>query len=107
MPTLPTVQPAASPSTFDGDVRAASKNALKLGLSLMATWGIALGIRILLPRRLGPELFGAFQFADAITSGLFVLVSLNVETYVRKEVATQRERASDFFGGLMLLQSGM
>jgi O-antigen/teichoic acid export membrane protein len=89
---------------FDAHVLAAVRNTAKLGLSLIGTWGVALVVRIMLPRRLGPALFGAFQFADAFTSGLFIFASLGVETYVRKEVATRREHASDFYGGLLMLR---
>jgi O-antigen/teichoic acid export membrane protein len=80
------------------------RNAAKLGASLLATWTVALGVRILLPRYLGPAAFGMFQFADAFTMTAFVLTGLGVETYVRKEVATRSMHASEFFGGTLLIQ---
>ena len=95
---------APAPATFDSDVATALRNAAKLGLSLVGTWGVALVVRVVLPRQLGPTLFGGFQFADAFTSGIFVLAGLGVETYVRKEVATRREHATDFYGGLLLMR---
>jgi len=64
---------------------------------LLFTWSIALGIRVILPRHLGPSLFGTLQFADAFASTFFVLVSLGMETYIRKEVAVRPEHASDFY----------
>ena len=91
----------------ESDVVIAVRNATKLGLSLMGTWGIALVVRVFLPRRLGPSLFGAYQFADSFTNGLFILGSLGIETYVRKELATRREQASEFFGGVALLRIGI
>jgi lipopolysaccharide/colanic/teichoic acid biosynthesis glycosyltransferase/O-antigen/teichoic acid export membrane protein len=90
--------------SFDADVTTSVRNAVKLSLSLLATWGIGLVVRILMPRQLGPALYGTFQFADAFTSGLFILVGFGIDTYVRKEVATRREHASTFFGGLLVLQ---
>ncbi len=89
---------------LDADVVAALRNATKLGLSLVCTWGVALVVRVLLPRHLGPSLFGTFQFADAFTSGLFVLASLGIETYVRREVAVRREHAGEFYGGVLALR---
>ncbi|AHG87675.1 polysaccharide biosynthesis protein [Gemmatirosa kalamazoonensis] len=95
---------ASATSSFDSDVVAALRNATKLGLSLVAMWGVQLVIRVFLPRWLGPELFGSFQFADAFTSGLFVLAGLGVETYIRKEVSTRREHAGDFVAGLVVVR---
>jgi O-antigen/teichoic acid export membrane protein len=80
------------------------RNTLALGGSLVATWTVALGVRLVLPRHLGPESFGAFQFADAFTTAFFVVTSLGVETYIRKEISTRKEHASDFVGGLIVLR---
>ena len=41
-----------------GDALLAFRNAVKLGGSLLLTWGIALGVRLLMPRYLGPDAFG-------------------------------------------------
>jgi O-antigen/teichoic acid export membrane protein len=106
---VPAAPSAAAPrpatgSEFDHDVLHAVRNAAKLGLSLVATWGIALVVKILLPRQVGPGQFGAFNFADAVTSGTFVFASLGIDTWVRKEVATRREQAVGFHGGLLLLR---
>jgi O-antigen/teichoic acid export membrane protein len=83
----------------------AVKNALTLGTGLLFTWSIALGIRVILPRHLGPSLFGTLQFADAFASTFFVLVSLGMETYIRKEVAVRPEHASDFYGGAVVVRT--
>ncbi len=87
-----------------GDVWRALRDAAKLGGSLVGTWAVGLAVRIVLPRHLGPAAFGGFQFADAFTSTIFIVASLGLDTYVRKEVATRREHASDFFGGTLLLR---
>lgn len=100
-PTADTATPTAS---LRRDVRRALRDASKLGSSLLGTWAIALGVRIYMPRFLGPAAFGGFQFADAFTTALFVLAGLGIETYTRKEIATRREHASDFFGGTLLLR---
>jgi O-antigen/teichoic acid export membrane protein len=98
--------PASSPALGSAhhEALAAARNAIKLGGSLVATWGIALGIRMLLPRFLGPDLFGPLNFADAFTTGACVVLTLGVDTYVRKEVPLRPEHASDFFGGVVVLR---
>jgi O-antigen/teichoic acid export membrane protein len=86
------------------DVMQSLRNAAMLGTSLLATWAVALVVRIFLPRHLGPEAFGAFQFADAFTVTLFAATGLGIEMYVRKEVATRPAHASDFFAGTLLMR---
>ena len=57
----------------------AIRNAFTLGGALVFTWGIALGIRIVVPRHLGPTAFGELNFADAFTSMFFVMLDLGLE----------------------------
>ena len=82
----------------------AIRNAIKLGASLAFTWGIALAIRLLLPRYLGPIRFGTLSFADGFTSASFIVLGLGAEAYIRKEVAVRPRHASDFFGGTFVLR---
>ena len=86
------------------DVHRSLGVAAKLGSAQLITWIIGVGVRIYLPRHLGPDAFGGYQFADAFTTTVFLLASLGVDTYILKEVATRREHASDFFGGILLLR---
>jgi len=83
------------------------RNALKLGASLTVTYGLALAARVVLPRYLGPEAFGSYNWADATAATFFVLTTLGLDTYIRKEVSVRREHASEFFGGTLLLQFAM
>jgi len=78
----------------------AIRNALTLGGALILTWSIALGIRVVLPRHLGPVLFGTLNFAEAFSATCFVVLGLGIDQYVRKEVAVHPEHASDFYGGV-------
>jgi O-antigen/teichoic acid export membrane protein len=91
-------------SSSRADTTLAVKNAVKLFGSLMVTWGIALGVRLMLPRYLGPQAFGVVNFADAFASTLFVLAGFGVETYIRKEVSVRSQHASEFFGGVTALR---
>jgi O-antigen/teichoic acid export membrane protein len=82
----------------------AIRNALKLGGSLIFTWSIALAIRLLLPRFLGPSRFGSLNFADAFTTAFFITLNFGSDAYIRKEVAVRPSHASDFFGGMFALR---
>jgi O-antigen/teichoic acid export membrane protein len=79
-------------------------NAVKLCASLLATWAVALAIRFVLPRQLGPEQYGTYSFAAAFAASAFVLTTLGTETYVQKEVALRPAHASDFMGGILAVR---
>ena len=77
---------------------------MKLGGSLLVTYGIALVMRMVLPRYLGPEGFGRYNWADGFSGAFFVLSALGLDVYIRKEVSVRKDHASEFFGGTLLLQ---
>ncbi len=85
----------------------ALRNVFKLGGSLLLTWGIAIAMRLVLPRYLGPTRFGMLTFADAFTAALLVALGLGVDVYVRKHVSVRPEHASDFFGGTLLIRASL
>jgi len=89
------------------EIHLAFVNAVKLGSSLLLTWSIALVTRLYIPRFLGPERFGALNFADAFTATAFVALGLGIDIYVRKEIAVRPEHASDFVGGIVALRIAM
>ncbi|WP_434385357.1 flippase [Melittangium boletus] len=94
----------AEPAPPAADAHTSLRNALKLGGSLLVTYGIALVMRMVLPRYLGPEGFGRYNWADGFSGAFFVLSALGLDVYIRKEVSVRREHASEFFGGTLLLQ---
>lgn len=96
-----------SPGSRANDTLVAIRSALTLGGSLLFTWGIALAMRLLLPRHLGPDRLGTLTFADSFTATLFVALGLGADVYVRKEVAVRPDHASDFFGGTLVLRAAM
>ncbi len=100
-------QTAAVPAHSAREAQLAIWNTLKLSSSLILTWGVALGVRALLPRYLGPAQFGAYSFAEAVAMTFFVFCSLGVETYVQKEIPVRPEHASEFFGGILALRLAM
>lgn len=85
----------------------ALRNAVKLGGSLIITYGIGLAVRFFLPRYLGPEIFGQYSWSDGFTSLFFVVATLGIETYIRKEVSVRPAHATDFYGGIFVLRVGM
>lgn len=85
------------------DMKVATLSATQLGLGLLGSWIIGLAIRLALPRWLGPEQFGILQFADVFTTTVLILTTLGADTYIRKEVATRPQHATDFFGGTLLI----
>jgi O-antigen/teichoic acid export membrane protein len=95
----PSISAAARAETF-----LAARNALKLGASLVCTWGTALMVKLLVPRHLGPDAFGALSFADAFTATFFVALALGIDLYIRKEVSVRLQHAADFFGGTVALR---
>ena len=82
----------------------AIRNALTLGGALLMTWTIGLSMRVAIPRHLGPTAFGTISWADAFTTTLFVILSLGLDAYIRKEVAVRPEHASDFYGGAIVVR---
>ena len=97
-------QQAAIPAHGVREAQLAIWNTLKLASSLTLTWGVALGVRALLPRYLGPARYGAYSFAEAVAMSFFVFCSLGVETYVQKEIPVRPEHASEFFGGILAVR---
>jgi O-antigen/teichoic acid export membrane protein len=85
----------------------AIKNAFTLGGALIFTWSIGLAIRVVLPRHLGPTLFGSLNWAEAFTATFFVVLGLGMDQYIRKEVAVRPEIASEFYGGAFLVRMAM
>ncbi len=91
-----------TPPSVAHETRIALRNAAMLTLSLVGTLGVAVAVRIWMPRFLGPESFGRLAFAEDFATAALFLTSLGVEVYIKKEVAIRPSHASDFFGGLIL-----
>lgn len=93
--------PAPSLSSRNDHLEAL-RNGLKLGGSLFLTLALSFGVKLFLPRYLGPELFGPLNFAEAFTTSFFVVLGLGLDVYVRKEVTLRHAHAMDFFGGIFV-----
>lgn len=96
---------ARTDSNSEGHV--AARNALALGTSLAMTTGIALMIRLLVPRFLGPAGFGEFRLAESLAEMLFVILTLGVDMHLRREAAIDSTRARRYLSGLTVLRVGL
>lgn len=87
------------------DIAVAVRNTLKLGSSLLITWGVAMIVRLQVPAHLGPVRQGHFGFAESFAAMFFTTLHLGVDTYVMKEVSIRPKHASDFIGGIFALRA--
>ena len=97
-------RPGEQPLDARTDVARALRIAFKLGGSLIATWGVSLAGRLVLPRSLGPAGFGIYNFADAFSTTCFIALTLGVDPYIHKEIPVRLGHASDFIGGVFVLR---
>ena len=65
----------------------AARNALTLGSALALTSAMALAIRLLIPRFLGPAAFGELRLAESFAEMLFVILTFGVDMQLRREAA--------------------
>lgn len=83
----------------------AARNAMIVGASLLVTWSLALIVRLLLPRHLGPDLLGEYTFADALAMNGMTFLGLGIDSYIQKEIPKRQEHAGDFFLGVQTLRA--
>lgn len=99
--TAPGGEPEAAPPVHH-EGATALRNALKLGSSLVLTWGVALVTLKVLPNYLGRSSFGSYTVGDQWGQCLAAFLTLGADTYISREVAVRPKHASDFFGALLL-----
>ncbi len=79
-------------------------HALRLGASLAVTTAVALGVRLLVPRVLGPGDFGELRLAESYADLLLVLLTFGIDSQLRREAATDPARTLRSLGGLTVLR---
>lgn len=97
--------PAGTAAHREGEGALALRNALKLGTSLLLTWGVALVVAFKLPKYLGPVAYSFYQFGDSYAMSAAVFLSLGIDTYISREIAVRPEHASEFFGGVLVARA--
>lgn len=86
------------------DAVMAARHALTLGSSLMMGLAIGMVVRLFVPRALGPDAFGELRFAESAAEMIFVILSLGVDSVIRREVAVFPNRVKNYIWGLTLLR---
>ncbi len=89
------------PPTAHDETTLALRNAAMLLVSLAGTLAVAVAVRIWMPRFLGPDSFGVLHFAEELAAACLFFTTLGIDTYIKRDVATNPAHASDFFGGLL------
>lgn len=89
------------------EISLAVRNAVKLMASFGVTLAVAFVVRFWIPRFLGPEAFGILHFSEQFAMTMFFIVTFGTDVYIRKEVASRPDHASEFFGGLLLFRLGL
>ncbi|MBX3202443.1 MAG: flippase [Labilithrix sp.] len=95
----------AAPHESSSEGATALRNGLRLGVSLLLTWGVALVITFTLPKYLGPLFWGYYKYGFEYAATLAVFVGFGVDTYISREVAVRPKHASDFFGGVVAVRT--
>jgi len=90
--------------TPQGESVVAARNALALGSALAATGTIALLIRLLIPRFLGPGAFGELRLAESFAEMLFIVLTFGVDLQLRREAALDSSKVTGYLGGLTVLR---
>lgn len=93
-----------SAASARGESVVAARNALSLGSSLAVTGSMALLIRMMVPRLLGPGAFGEYRLAEAAAEVLFVVLTFGVDGHLRREAALDPARARGYLAGLTALR---
>ncbi len=94
-----------SESNRTHEITIAIRNGLRLGASLILTWGVAMIVKLQIPAQLGPIHQGHFAFAESFAMLFFSVISLGIDTHVVKEVPVRPAYASDFVGGVFALRT--
>lgn len=85
----------------------AARSAVTLGSALAVTSVIALAVRLLLPRLLGPEAFGQLRLAESFAEMLFVVLTLGVDQHLRQHAAIDPTGARRYLTGLSVWRLGL
>jgi O-antigen/teichoic acid export membrane protein len=95
----------ASPTTAADENRSAARNGATLGVSLLftSTLGVIVSL-FFVPNMVGPSNTGILGFGEALATVSLVVAGFGMDTYLRKEVATQRGHASGFLASVLFVR---
>lgn len=85
----------------------AARHAATLGGALAVTTAIAMVVKLLVPRVLGPEAFGDLRLAESMAELLFVVLTLGVDMQMRREAALDPTTTRRYLSGLAVWRLGL
>lgn len=68
----------------------------------MATWTVAIAVRFVLPRQMGPANFGHYTWVENTAALGCLSLGFGLDTYIQREVSKRAEHAREFMGGVFL-----
>jgi O-antigen/teichoic acid export membrane protein len=84
--------------------RQIARNITIMGLSLAITMLMALLLRVLMPRMLGPEKLGIFYFAESFSNLFFTFLPLGLNTYIFRKIPAHPDHAPEIVSSMLLVQ---
>lgn len=88
----------------DATLRAA-RAALAVGASLLVGAAFTAVVRVALPRALGPEAYGGYRIAESAAELVLILLSLGLDTTLRRDVAREPAQAGARLWDVIRLRS--
>jgi O-antigen/teichoic acid export membrane protein len=92
-------------STAADENRSAARNGATLGASLLftSTLGVIVSL-FFVPNMVGPSNTGILGFGEALATVSLVVAGFGMDTYLRKEVSTQRGHANGFLASVLVVR---
>ncbi len=83
----------------------AARAALTLGTSLIVGIAFSMAVRVALPRALGPTRFGEYRLVETVAELVLILLTLGLDTALRRDVARDPSTASSQLANVIALRS--
>ncbi len=95
-------------TAFEGTAAATlrtARAALLVAASLVAGAAFAAVVRVALPRVLGPAAYGSYRLAESAAELVLILLTLGLDTTLRRDVAQRPSEAADRLWGVVRLRA--
>jgi O-antigen/teichoic acid export membrane protein len=83
----------------------AAQSAITLGTSLLAGIACSMAVRVALPRVLGPAAFGEYRLVETVAELVLVILTLGLDTALRRDVARDPSTAGAQLANVLLLRT--
>lgn len=102
-----TMTSAMSQSLHTSPLRLVAVNTILLSGSMFLTKLMVAGISITMARKLGPEVFGAYETALGLTYALVLYVNLGMNGAIVRSASDSHQDTNSFLGTALLLKMGL